>query len=50
MSKKELYLKLVNPDARPEEIEAKFNEVNDEKQIDEPQPTTSPLLAALRSE
>ena len=48
MSKKELYLKLVNPDALPEEIEEKFNEVKEEQVVEEPEAAT-PLLDILQA-
>lgn len=48
MSKKELYLKLVNPDALPEEIEQRFNEVKEEQVVEEPE-TATPLLDILQA-
>lgn len=48
MSKKELYLKLVNPDALPEEIEQRFNEVKEEQVVEEPK-TATPLLDILQA-
>ena len=48
MSKKELYLKLVNPDALPEEIEEKFNEIQEEQVVEQPE-TATPLLDILQA-
>ena len=48
ISKKELYLKLVNPDALPEEIEEKFNEVQEEQVVEQPE-TATPLLDILQT-
>ena len=48
MTKKELYLKEVNPDALPEEIEEKFKEIQEEQVLEEPQQNT-PLLDILQS-
>ena len=46
MTKKELYLKMVNPDALPDEIEQKFKEVEEEQEQPQ-QKQTNPLLKAL---
>ena len=46
MTKKELYLKMVNPDALPDEIERKFKEV-EEEQVQPQQEQANPLLRAL---
>ena len=49
MTKKELYLKIVNPDATDEEIERKFGEIELEQEAKESDQPSNPLLKALQN-